>query len=225
MTIEQRRVHAGVEIRRAPAEGAPEGRADTATGTLAGYAAVFSTRADIAGLFTEEIAPGAFAESLANGDPRALYQHDTARPLARLRRGTLRAREDERGLAVEIDLPGSAGDVLEAVERGDVDGMSIGFFVTSEEWTDLDSDKPHRVIRGVDLLEVSPVTFPAYVETEIGVRAEDAERARRDLEVARLAAAVETDAGAEAAAEPAADPRNRSDRNEMARRLMSARLD
>lgn len=34
---------------------------------LQGYAAVFNTRADIMGLFTETVAPGAFAASLASG--------------------------------------------------------------------------------------------------------------------------------------------------------------
>ena len=35
---------------------------------LAGYAAVFNTRADIMGIFTESIAPGAFAATLASGN-------------------------------------------------------------------------------------------------------------------------------------------------------------
>jgi HK97 family phage prohead protease len=138
--------------------------------TIAGYAAVFNSETDIGGQFRETIAPGAFKASLAS-DVRALFDHDSSHVLGRTKAGTLRLTEDERGLAVEIDLPDTqAGrDLRVSMERGDIDGMSFGFRVTDQEW-DERGDIPLRTIRGVELFEVSVVTFPAYADTEVALR-------------------------------------------------------
>lgn len=148
--------------------------------TLVGYAAKFDKRANL-GWYQEEIAAGAFAESLKRGDDvRALWNHSTSAPLGRRSAGTLRVSEDTIGLRVEIDLPQtSAGrDVLESVTRGDVDGMSFGFRANRVEWQFDGEDEKNDVRRllEVDLIEVSPVTFPAYDDTEIGKRSADAVR-------------------------------------------------
>jgi HK97 family phage prohead protease len=61
---------------------------------LEGYAATFGAEARIAD-FTETIAPGAFASTLAErADILALVDHDPGRVLARTRSGTLRLTED-----------------------------------------------------------------------------------------------------------------------------------
>ena len=136
-------------------------------GTLTGYASVFGQRADIMGIFSEEIAPGAFAESLTAGDDvRALYDHDTAAILGRRSAQTLRLSEDQTGLAVEIDLADTTlgRDILANVRAGNLDGMSIGFRVRRETW---DDDLDLRIIESVELLEVSVVTFPAYTDTTV----------------------------------------------------------
>jgi phage head maturation protease len=56
--------------------------------TLAGYAAVFNSEADIGGYFREVIAPGAFADTLKEADVRALVDHDSGRLIGRKSNGT-----------------------------------------------------------------------------------------------------------------------------------------
>lgn len=160
---------------------APELRAVTANGngpgTVAGYAAVFNSAADIGGYWQEVIAPGAFSETLRNDDILAYSAHDSARILGRTSSGTLRLREDATGLAVEIDLPDTTDgrDVAELVRRGDLKGMSFGFMVTKEQW-DETVNPPVRTIQQVELIEVSAVGRPAYADTSLGLRGRDAAR-------------------------------------------------
>lgn len=135
-----------------------------------GYAATFNTETRISDAWTETIAPGAFAASLASGnDILALVDHDPARLLGRTRTGSLRLSEDSRGLAFDIDLPDTqtGRDVLALAERGDLGGMSFGFTATDER---RDSDR--RELRAVDLFEVSVVSaWPAYPGTIVQARA------------------------------------------------------
>lgn len=170
MTMERRALTAPLEVRAAD-----KGR------TVSGYAAVFNSETDIGGYFREQIAPGAFSLALS-GDVRALFDHDTAHVLGRTKSGTLRLREDDHGLAVEIDLPDTqiGRDLTASMERGDIDGMSFGFRVTKQEW-DETQDPPLRTIREVELFEVSVVTFPAYADTEVALRSLD--DARKEAEV------------------------------------------
>lgn len=145
-----------------------EVRADSRTAT--GYAAVYNSIADIGGYFNEQIAPGAFDGTLG-GDVRALFNHDTAHVLGRTIAGTLRLASDDRGLAVEIDMPDTAmaRDLAVSMTRGDISGMSFGFNVTKQTW---DESGPVilRTIESVELFEVSIVTFPAYDATDVAVR-------------------------------------------------------
>lgn len=156
--------------------------------TVRGYAAVFNSDADIGGYWVERIAPGAFSGTMGN-DVRALVDHDSGRVVGRTTAGTLRMSEDERGLAVEIDLPDTTDgrDMAALIKRGDISGMSFGFVVTRQEW-DETVDPPIRTIHEVDLHEVSIVAFPAYEDTEIALRSSrkvvderaQAEKERRD---------------------------------------------
>ncbi len=148
-----------------------ETRADGDKVTVAGYAAVFGETADIGGYFREIFAPGAFGNSLKSGDIRAYFDHDSGRVLGRSSARTLRLKEDEKGLAVEIDLPDTSDgrDVKELISRGDVSGMSIGFMVTKQTW-DETVDPPTRTIQEVILREVSIVSEPAYEGTSIALR-------------------------------------------------------
>jgi hypothetical protein len=72
---------------------------------IVGYAAVFDTPTDIAGLFREQFAPGAFAIAIARDDIRTLIDHDPTLILGRNRAGTLSLAEDGKGLRVDIDPP------------------------------------------------------------------------------------------------------------------------
>jgi HK97 family phage prohead protease len=156
----------------------PEVRADDGAMVARGYAALFNSEADIGGYFREVIAPGAFRETLKNDDIRALIDHDTGRVIGRSSAGTLRLKEDDKGLSVEIDLPDTTDgrDLAVQLERGDISGMSFGFIVRHDEW-DETSDPPTRTIHAVDLHEVSAVAFPAYGDTEIALRSLENARA------------------------------------------------
>lgn len=151
--------------------------------TVAGYAAVFGEAADIGGHFREVLVRGAFTETLKAADVRAYFDHDRGRVLGRSSAGTLRLREDSRGLAVEIDLPNTSDgrDVRELIERGDISGMSFGFVVTRQEWDEA-SEPPTRTIHAVELREVSIVSEPAYDGTSAALRSLDVARRGRCMQ-------------------------------------------
>jgi HK97 family phage prohead protease len=159
MTLETRTLIRPIEV-----------RAGSTGRTVAGYAAVFGSTADIGDSFREIIAPGAFSRSLG-GDVMALVHHDRSRVLGRTTAGTLRMKEDDTGLAVEIDLPDTTDgrDMAVSIERGDVSGMSFGFIVTKQTW-DETGPVPMRTIEAVDLIEVTITAFPAYADTSIAMR-------------------------------------------------------
>lgn len=138
---------------------------------LVGYAALFNTPADIAGMFREQIAPGAFSEAIGRDDVRALVNHDANMVLGRSTASTLRLSEDERGLRVEVDMPDTqmARDLGVSMERGDINQMSFGFIARKQDWDD-NEDPPLRTISEAELFDVSVVTYPAYEETEVGLR-------------------------------------------------------
>ena len=59
--------------------------------------------------------------------------------------------------------------------------MSFGFMVEEEKWDTVDGVDV-RELRRVRLFDVSPVTFPAYPSTDVGVRAmESYENYRAEL--------------------------------------------
>lgn len=141
---------------------------------LVGYAAVFDRRSLDLGGFVEVIERGAFAESLNDGvDVRALIDHRGI-AIARTGNGTLTLEEDDIGLRVEIDTPDTTAgnDIYTSVQRGDVDQMSFGFTVRNggDTWEEDDEGMLVRTLTGVNLLETSIVTFPAYPDTTIANR-------------------------------------------------------
>lgn len=155
-------------------------REDSGNLTIEGYFAVFNSNYDMGMGMSESIKPGAFSNTLA-GDIRALINHDTTLVLGRTKSGTLKLRQDERGLWGQITINPNDSDSMnlyERVKRGDVDQCSIGFFIVSEE-TDFRADgSVHWTITEIELFEVSCCTFPAYEETSIAARAAE----KKDLE-------------------------------------------
>src|ERR1700743_406805 len=106
--------------------------------TLSGYAAVFNSPSEDLGGFRENIRKGAFTRCLSEQpDIRCLSNHDTSLILGRTRSGTLTVREDDRGLYFECNLPDTttARDLSALVKRGDITGMSFGFYALQDEWT------------------------------------------------------------------------------------------
>lgn len=115
-----------------------------------GYAANF-LEYDM-GTFRERIERSAF-DNLDSYDIHALYNHDYDRVLARRNKGkgTLDLQVNDEGLYFAFELPDTAtgNEVRTLVGRGDVDQASWAFTVKKEEWLDVRSEKPLRVIKEV----------------------------------------------------------------------------
>lgn len=152
---------------------------------IEGYFAVFNSETELWPGAFEEIAPGAFDNTLSN-DIRALINHDTGLVLGRNKAGTLELKVDSRGLWGSIRINSNDSDAVnlyERVKRGDVDQCSFGFNILNEETDFRDDGTVKWTIKEVDLHEVSVVTFPAYEETGVQARKAEVEQYRqRQLE-------------------------------------------
>jgi len=148
--------------------------------TIEGYAAVFNKLSENLGGFVEKIAPGAFTKALRTSDTRALFNHDVNYVLGRESSKTLILKEDNKGLHMKVYPPDTQlirDMVIAPIERGDIKEQSFGFMIASDEWDKVDSTKnkvPTRTITAISrLFDVSPVTFPAYPDTQVAVRSLD----------------------------------------------------
>ena len=145
--------------------------------TLTGYAVKWDMKSVTMGWrrFREQFKRGAFTESMANEDQLALWSHDTSKVLGRTKNGTLRLFEDEIGLRFELDLLDTTlgDDAYKTIKRGDVDGVSFGFQMLKQEWDEADPDNVIRTVTKAKLLEISPVAFPAYPDSQVSARSSD----------------------------------------------------
>ena len=167
---ERRTVRADVEV-----------RADDDGRVFAeGYAAKFNRYSQNLGGFVEQVAPGAFTRSINSGaEVYALVNHDASKVLGRRGNGTLELSEDEEGLRYRVELnvaKTSVADFVEDLRRRDVHKSSFGFRTLEDEWGETDDGFLLRTLKSVSLIDVSPVTFPAYLDTEV-----DVSRAMRSL--------------------------------------------
>ena len=141
---------------------------------ILGYASVFNQKSDDLGGFREIVKPGAFAKTISESDIRALFNHDPNYVLGRKKTGTLELAEDEHGLRISINPPETtwAKDLLTSIKRGDIDQMSFGFTTIKDEWEKgIEGELNTRYLVEVRLFDISPVTFPAYPQTTVAVRA------------------------------------------------------
>lgn len=138
---------------------------------LFGHAAVFNTLSDDLGGFREKVERGAFAETILNDDIVACWGHNKLQVMGRRRSGTLRLKEDSQGLAFEIDVADTeqGRGWLETIRRGDVDQASFSFITLEDMWETQGSEAVRTLLK-VRLTDVSPVTFAAYPQTDVGVR-------------------------------------------------------
>ena len=140
---------------------------------ISGHAAVFDKETDILGLFREVIRPGAFRRAIAERqDVALLLNHDPSTVMARVSNGTLQLSEDEIGLRFEASLDPNDSDAQRTVakiERGNITQMSFAFDAIGEQWH-REQDPPLREILDSDLFDVSPVTYPAYQQTDVHAR-------------------------------------------------------
>lgn len=152
---------------------APDGD-DTKVGTFSGYGSMFNN-VDGGG---DLIAPGAFKKSLrewkAKGKyPPMLLQHggfigpaEDGIPVGKY----TSMEEDDKGLFVEgylFALDTQKGKYIhEGLKSGELDGLSIGY-IAREVAYGKKPDEPRRTLKGIDLREVSIVTFPMNDKSRI----------------------------------------------------------
>jgi HK97 family phage prohead protease len=199
-TVEQRFVDvADIEVR--------DGTAGDGM-SFTGFAAVYNSRSQDLGGFTETIAPGAFARSLKSRNEIRMYvNHNADMVLASRRSGTLRLTDTDRGLRVDADLPDTTygRDLSVLMRRGDVSSMSFGFSVPpkGDTWS---ADGSQRELRDVRLHEVSVVTgFPAYTATTAQVRSLEALSEKTGIDAVRMNDAItKLEQGEELSADDAA---------------------
>lgn len=208
--------------------------ADSASGPsyrFEGYAATVEDPFEMWDLwgdpYFETVAASAFNRTLANGcDTQFLVGHDeSGLPMARTRSGTMTLSADSTGLLVVAPaLDGRNPQVQQlasAMERGDVDEMSIGFIVVAQQWS---PDWMERRITEINLNRgdvsivcwaanpnASGASMEALPVSSAASRAAAVERERRAEAEASAAAEVadgeveEAGEGQEGGDEPAAD--------------------
>lgn len=141
-----------------------------------GYATVYDSWYDVFGGpplgWREMFAQGATRKSVVERDDVRLLVNHEGVPLARTRSGTLELESDDVGLRAAtptgVDMRSPAvQEMVSALERGDLDEMSLAFRTTKQEWN---GDYTERIIREVQLFDVSVVTYPANPYTVAQLR-------------------------------------------------------
>lgn len=113
-----------------------------------------------------------------------MLNHDPNFLLARTTSGTLKVTEDDKGLAIEFDLPQSRQDVFESIKRKDLTQMSFAFTIKTEQWeynTSDDMDE-RTIIEFDEIFDVSLVTYPAYEDTDVDLRSHEGFKEKRKAE-------------------------------------------
>lgn len=159
------------------------GTTETVEGGIAieGYASFFG-EVDRGG---DVVTKGAYAKSLAEiakggGQVKMLWQHDPAQPIGVWDE----VREDNRGLFVKGRILTDIAKGREAarlIEAGAIDGLSIGYRTVRAA----KNDKGQRLLKELELWEVSLVTFPMLPSARVGAKG-DAPDAQDLRELARI---------------------------------------
>lgn len=161
---------------------------------ITGRPVVYGSETDL-GEFREIIEQGALDNTDLKDIPLFVNHNIDMIPLARSRNNTdnstMQLSPDNEGMEMRANLDtennADAKSLWSATGRGDIGGMSFMFDVEQEEWQELDSEKPLRIIKAIrKIWEVSAVVFPAYNETSLSVatrsRADVLENAKATLE-------------------------------------------
>ena len=141
-----------------------------------GYALRFNSTYDM-GWFTESVDRDALMGADL-GDVRVLFNHDSNIVLGRTKAGTAQVGIDDQGMWYRATLPDSPNgqNVKVALERGDVDQSSWGFYILSDTWETREGREHRRITKVGAVLDASAVTFPANPDTSAAKRSLDAQR-------------------------------------------------
>ena len=130
---------------------------DEQKGMFSGYGSIFNNK----DLGNDVMMEGAFAKSIASKGARGvklLYQHKADEPIGVFDEII----EDRKGLKVKGRLAmgtQKGKEVYELMKMGAIDGLSIGYRV-SPKGAHYDEKGKRRLLKEVDLMEISAVTFP-----------------------------------------------------------------
>ena len=127
---------------------------------------------DTRGEFIEKIRAGVFQKALERADNvRVLLDHEQDRELADTRSGKAKLYEDNIGLRAIVEIDDS--EVIDKAKKNKLRGWSFGFFCNKEDRKTNEDGIEERVVRDLDLLEVSIIDdrkYPAYIGTSIEMR-------------------------------------------------------
>ena len=132
------------------------------------------------GQYEEVIRRGAF-DSTVNGDIRIVKNHSADLLLARSKDANSTGRvfiNDRGNLAFEAPVRDSRShsvDTYDEILSGDIDGCSFMFRVGKESWTFPNEENGRSIaLREIldfeSILDVGPVTYPAYESTQVIAR-------------------------------------------------------
>ena len=138
---------------------------------VVGYASVFNSLSENLGGFRELISERAFDEVMEDSVV-ALINHDMNYPLARTDNNTLTLSVDSKGLRYSFDVPEGlsyGNDLLINLRAGNISQSSFGFIVEEDSWERKDGEHIRTIEKVGRLIDVSPVTIPAYPEASAQV--------------------------------------------------------
>lgn len=160
---------------------------DTDQGPVAeGLFVVFNSPTELYDGFYEQILPEAInlQRDLNKSDIAALANHDDSLPLARISNETLELWVDDRGLWGRIHFNKEDTEAMnwyQRIKSGTVYQNSFGFYPLETEETKMEDGSILSSVKSLELLEVSPVTFPAYKDTELLARKRYMEEKNHDF--------------------------------------------
>jgi HK97 family phage prohead protease len=166
---QERRTITGSVHARAIGDGMPK--------EIGGIAAVVNSVTDL-GYFEEVIERGAFDYALSREyDIRCLFNHESDLILGRTKAETCKVFVNADGNLEYTWIPDYENpthmSVVRSIMRGDITQSSFAFTIKEQTWTDSTKygTMGKRTITMIDeLFDVSPVTYPAYSETEADAR-------------------------------------------------------
>lgn len=145
---------------------------------IEGYAIVWDSLSSYAlnhpkyGTYWEKIDRHAFDDSLENDDVLCLFDHESSKPLARNGEKDLILSADDHGLKFRCNVaPTSYGKDLQIlIGRKVITGCSFSFRCPESDWEAQEDGTFLRTIKKAILTDVSPVSYPTYLDTEVALR-------------------------------------------------------
>jgi uncharacterized protein len=194
---QERRTFTGTVIARSEGENMPK--------EIGGIAAVINSVTDL-GYFEEVIEKGAFDNALNKEyDIRCLFNHEAELILGRTKANTCNVFVNGDGNLEYTWVPDYENpthmSVVRSIMRGDITQSSFAFTIKEQKWsesTKYGSMGKRTITMIEDLYDVSPVTYPAYADTEADARSivalrdqeqeiEEAKRSQASADVLKLA--------------------------------------